>query len=102
MKLSNKKISAAIVETEGALTAMLKLGWVQASTAEDGSILQLPDGKYLTMDTVRKVEDAKDRLEKANKDAARLGKKVGSVSDLEKVRPLSFSPQGSQLCCALL
>ena len=85
MKLSNKKINAAIVGTEGGLDAMLQLGWVQSTTEEDGDVLLLPEGKYLNMETVRKVEEAKERLEKANKDAARLGKKP-SVSDMEKVR----------------
>jgi len=85
VKLSNKKINAAIVGTEGGLDAMLKLGWMQSTTAEDGDVLMLPEGKYLNMETVRKVEEAKERLEKANKDAARLGKKP-SVSDMEKER----------------
>ena len=86
VKLSNKKINAAIVGTEGGLDAMMKLGWVQSTTEEDGDVLVLPEGKYLNMETVRKVEEAKERLEKANKDAARLGKKP-SVTDMDKVRP---------------
>jgi hypothetical protein len=63
---------------------MLKLGWVQSNTEVDGDVLYLPEGKYLTMDTVRKIEEAKERLEKSNKDAARLGKKP-SLPDLQKV-----------------
>mmetsp|Transcript_22808 Transcript_22808/g.63340 ORF Transcript_22808/g.63340 Transcript_22808/m.63340 type:complete len:175 (-) Transcript_22808:393-917(-) len=83
IKLSNKKIAHAIVDSEGALDAMLKLGWVKDT--EDGEVLVLPEGRYLNMDTVRKVDTAREQLEKTNRDAARLGKKPSS-SDLQKER----------------
>eukprot|EP00873_Tetraselmis_striata_P016911 jgi/Tetstr1/437175/TSEL_002747.t2 len=85
VKLSNKKVAATVVEAPGAMDAMLKLGWARDSTPEDGDVLVLPAGKYLKMDQVRKVEEAKERLEKATKDAARLGKKP-STNDLERER----------------
>lgn len=85
VKLSNKKVSVTIVEAPGAMEAMLKLGWTEESNAEDGDVLVLPPGKYIKMDQVRKIDEATERLQKANRDAARLGKKP-STNDLERER----------------
>uniref|UniRef100_A0A061S311 PUB domain-containing protein n=1 Tax=Tetraselmis sp. GSL018 TaxID=582737 RepID=A0A061S311_9CHLO len=85
VKLSNKKIHSAVVDTPGALEVMLKLGWVENTTEQDGDVLEIPSGQYITMEQVRKVDEAKERLEKVARESVRMGKKP-SVSDLEKER----------------
>jgi len=64
---------------------MLKLGWVENTTEQDGDVLEIPSGQYITMEQVRKVDEAKERLEKVARESVRMGKKP-SVSDLEKER----------------
>ena len=47
MKLSNPKIKAALVDTPGAIDALLALGWLREQEPEDA--LVVPKGRHFTM-----------------------------------------------------
>jgi hypothetical protein len=47
IKLSNKKITENVVNTNGALDAMKELGWVVSE--ENSDELVVPEGVYFTM-----------------------------------------------------
>ncbi|MEW5304809.1 MAG: hypothetical protein WDW36_007393 [Sanguina aurantia] len=69
IKLSNPKIQSAVVGAEGAVDALLAMGWAVDET--DADFLALPAGVFLSMKEVRVVESAKEKLKKTEEDAAK-------------------------------
>ncbi|KAK9810793.1 hypothetical protein WJX73_008153 [Symbiochloris irregularis] len=69
LRLSNVKIHQNIVAIPGALEALQLMGWELDSSEADSLIF--PTGRQLTMAQVRVVDEAKDRLKRIHKDAAR-------------------------------
>lgn len=86
LRLSNAKLKEAVVDTPGALSSLMAMGW-QQDDAETESLI-FPAGRQLTMAQVRLVEEAKDRLRKSQKEAARskASSKVPTTSYQEAVR----------------
>eukprot|EP00882_Tetradesmus_deserticola_P001152 GHRQ01001247.1.p2 GENE.GHRQ01001247.1~~GHRQ01001247.1.p2 ORF type:complete len:134 (+),score=65.18 GHRQ01001247.1:139-540(+) len=62
VKLSNKKVADTIGSAEGALEAMLALGWEQGQAGSEELVVR--EGTYFSMKEVRIVEAAKERLQK--------------------------------------
>ncbi|BDA40811.1 probable plant UBX domain-containing protein 2 at N-terminal half [Coccomyxa sp. Obi] len=68
IRLTNSKIKAALVDVPGAVEALLALGWARD---EDEEALVVPKGRYFSMAEVRLIDEARDRLRKRERDAAR-------------------------------
>ncbi|CAL5225639.1 g8495 [Coccomyxa viridis] len=69
VKLSNPKIKAALVDTPGAIDALLAIGWLREQEPEEAMVV--PKGRHFTMAEVRMVDDAAERLRKRQRDEAR-------------------------------
>lgn len=54
IKLSNPKIQSAVVGAEGAVDALLAMGWAVDET--DADFLALPAGVFLSMKEVRLID----------------------------------------------
>lgn len=69
LRLSNEKINTLIVEVPGGIEALQAMGWVQDEEALE--FMSIPAGKYMTMQLVRTIESAKERLKKEVEQAAK-------------------------------
>ncbi|KAG2496890.1 hypothetical protein HYH03_005289 [Edaphochlamys debaryana] len=72
VRLSNPKVKQVLGDVPHALEAMAALGWTPEE-AEGDSFLVIPTGKFMSMQQVRVVEAARDKLHKENKDQTRHG-----------------------------
>ncbi|GFR46734.1 hypothetical protein Agub_g8357 [Astrephomene gubernaculifera] len=70
VRLANPKVKAVLGDAVGAVDAMTALGW-SLEEADGEPILLIPSGKYMTMQQVRIVETARDKLAKELKDQTR-------------------------------
>ncbi|KXZ50607.1 hypothetical protein GPECTOR_15g290 [Gonium pectorale] len=70
VRLANPKIKSVLGDAAGAVDAMVALGWA-LEEAEGEPVLVVPSGKYMTMQQVRIVEAARDKLSKDLKDQVR-------------------------------
>ena len=82
IRTTNEKIHAVLVAVEGAMDAMLAMGWVQ-----EGEFLVLPAGTMLTMTQVRDIEDRKLKLKKEEEQAVMRGAfKKTETAEMKRLR----------------
>ena len=86
VKLGNAKIRAAIVETKGALAAMLQLGWKEATDEDGEEVLVLPAGKFLTTENWRAVVNAQEAAAKKAKEQEKRVLQQRKSADPERER----------------
>ncbi|GLI62667.1 hypothetical protein VaNZ11_005342 [Volvox africanus] len=70
VRLGNSKVKAVLGDTPGAVEALTALGW-SLEEADGEPVLVVPTGKFMTMQQVRVVEAARDKLAKTLKDSHR-------------------------------
>ncbi|EFJ42376.1 hypothetical protein VOLCADRAFT_107314 [Volvox carteri f. nagariensis] len=70
VRLANPKVKAVLSDTQGAVEALTALGW-SLEEADGEPVLVVPAGKFMTMQQVRVVEAARDKLAKDLKDSHR-------------------------------
>ncbi|EFN52168.1 expressed protein [Chlorella variabilis] len=86
LKLSNAKIKAAIVDTEGALATMRELGWQEGE--EDGEAVLSLKGAA-TMAQVRTIQETQQAFKKKSaKDLIQRSKSAASLSGSEEQESL--------------
>ncbi|EIE26580.1 hypothetical protein COCSUDRAFT_52390 [Coccomyxa subellipsoidea C-169] len=78
VRLTNDKIRAALVNVPGAVEALLALGWARDDEEE---ALFVPKGRYFSMAEVRLIDEARDRLRKRERDAARTKPKANPSNE---------------------